>query len=90
MITRVGIEVSNFSSSNVPCINVVLPLSKNPVNKLSDPINLDSPIQIAILLYDVMGIKPVDDDKPRGTGEEILKKINNSFTEALWDLRRNH
>ena len=61
--------------------------AKNPGNKLSEPINLDSPTQIAILLYDVMKIKPVDTDKPRGTGEEILTKINNDFTQALLDYR---
>jgi DNA polymerase I-like protein with 3'-5' exonuclease and polymerase domains len=61
--------------------------TKFPTNKLSDPINLDSPTQIAILLYDVMGIKPVDKDSPRGTGVEILKKINNAFTTALVEYR---
>ena len=43
--------------------------------KLSTPINIGSPIQIAILLYDVLKIQSVDKKSPRGTGEEILAKI---------------
>ena len=60
---------------------------KNPNNKLSEPINFDSPTQIAILLYDIMGIDSVDDKSPRGTGEEILTKIDNDFTKALLEYR---
>lgn len=55
--------------------------------KLNDPINIGSPNQIAILLYDILGIKPVDDKKPRGTGEEILSKIDHPVTEAILDYR---
>jgi DNA polymerase I-like protein with 3'-5' exonuclease and polymerase domains len=61
--------------------------TKFPSNKLSDPINLDSPTQIAILLYDIMGIKPVDKDSPRGTGVAVLTKVNNAFTKALLEYR---
>ena len=60
---------------------------KNPNCKLSDPINLGSPTQIAIVLYDVMGVKSVDKDSPRGTGEKILTKIDNAFTKALLEYR---
>lgn len=44
-------------------------------DKLDNPINMGSPTQLAILLYDIIGIKSVDDKKPRGTGEDILSKI---------------
>lgn len=60
---------------------------KNVSNKLSDPINLDSPTQIAIVLYDIMKVGIVDKDTPRGTGEKILVKINNDFTQALLEYR---
>ena len=60
---------------------------KNPNHKLSEPINLDSPTQIAILLYDVMKVKPVDTEKPRSTGVDVLTKINSDFTNALLDYR---
>lgn len=60
---------------------------KNPNNKLSDPINVDSPTQIAILLYDILGVKVVDDKSPRGTGEKILSKIDNDITNAILNYR---
>ena len=56
-------------------------------SKLSDPINLDSPTQIAIILYDIMKVSVVDKEHPRGTGEKILLKINNDFTSALLEYR---
>ena len=61
--------------------------AKNPGHKLSEPINLDSPQQIAILLYDIMKVGVVDEKSPRGTGEAILKQIDNSFTNALLEYR---
>lgn len=60
---------------------------KNPKHKLSDPINIGSPTQVAILLYDIMKVKPVDSNNPRGTGEEILIKIDNDVTKAILEYR---
>lgn len=60
---------------------------KNPGHKLSDPINLDSPTQIAILLYDIMNVGVIDEKSPRGTGEKILTQIDNSFTKLLLEYR---
>lgn len=60
---------------------------KNPGHKLSDPINLDSPTQISILLYDIMNVGVIDEKAPRGTGEKILQQIDNSFTKALLEYR---
>lgn len=48
---------------------------KHPDCKLEVPINIASPTQIAVLLYDVLHVESVDTKKPRGTGEDILKKI---------------
>ena len=47
--------------------------SKN--EQLTTPINLSSPTQLAILLYDVLKVKPVSTKTPRGTGSDILEKI---------------
>lgn len=41
--------------------------------KLSDPINLNSPTQLAIVFYDGMRLPVVDKQKPRGTGIDILE-----------------
>ena len=47
--------------------------SKN--EQLTDPPNLDSPLQLSILLYDVLKLPQVDKKTPRGTGEDIIKKL---------------
>ena len=41
-------------------------------SKLSDPISLSSPTQLAILFYDILGLTSPDKKSPRGTGEDIL------------------
>lgn len=43
--------------------------------KLSDPINISSPTQIAILLYDILKLKSPDKKMPRGTGESIIVSL---------------
>lgn len=60
---------------------------KNPNNKLDDPINISSPTQIAILLYDILKVEPPDPKSPRGTGEAILQKIDNPIAKAILDYR---
>lgn len=55
--------------------------------KLSDPVNLDSPTQLAILLYDVLKIPAVDPKSPRGTGVDILERIDHPIVSAIMDNR---
>lgn len=55
--------------------------------KLSEPIALNSPTQIAILLYDIIKLQPIDIKKPRGTGEDILQKIDIPLTKKLLEYR---
>lgn len=52
--------------------------------QLDNPVNLSSPKQVAIVLYDIMKIKPIDGRK---VGEEVLEKINIPFTKALLAYR---
>lgn len=59
----------------------------NPNHKLSEPIGLGSPTQVAILLYDILGLKSPDKEKPRGTGEEILLQLDTPIAKALLDYR---
>lgn len=47
--------------------------SKN--EQLEWPINLESPTQLAILLYDVLKSPMIDKAKPRGTGEDIIEQM---------------
>lgn len=60
---------------------------KHPDVTLDDPISIGSPSQLAILLYDILKLPPVDKRKPRGTGEEILSKIDNPICKAVLDYR---
>ena len=62
-------------------------LGKSKSEQLEDPINLGSPSQLAILLYDVLKVKPVDKKKPRGTGEDILSKIDLPFCKLMLKRR---
>ena len=50
-------------------------LGKSKNEQLTDPINLGSPTQLAILFYDVLNAPQVDKKQPRATGEEALKAI---------------
>ena len=60
---------------------------RNINHKLDDPINIGSPAQIAILLYDILKIEPPDSKSPRGTGEKILQAIDNPIAKAVLDYR---
>ena len=54
-------------------------IGKAKVEQLSDPINLASPSQLAILFYDILKISPVSKKSPRGTGEEELTAIAEKY-----------
>lgn len=56
-------------------------------NKLEYPINITSASQIAIMLYDVLKIEPPDKKSPRGTGEDILEKIDHPIAKAILEYR---
>lgn len=62
-------------------------MMKNPNHKLSDPISVSSPTQLAILFYDILKIEPPDPNNPRGTGEDILNKIDNPICKAILEYR---
>ena len=61
---------------------------KHPDNKLSDPISLSSPTQLAILFYDILGLTSPDKNKPRGTGEDILKHFIQNNTTDIYSTYR--
>ena len=60
---------------------------KTPGCKLTEPVNLDSPTQLAILLYDVFKIPSVDKKQPRATGADILEQIDHPLVSAILDNR---
>lgn len=48
---------------------------KQKALQLSSPVNLDSPTQLAIILYDVLKVPVVNTKQPRSTGKDDLKEI---------------
>ena len=66
-------------------------MQKTPAEQIPENIrdvNLGSPLQLAIILYDVMKAKNgLSKKDERSTGEEALKNINNEFTNALLKYR---
>lgn len=60
---------------------------KSKSEQLSDPVNVASPTQLAILLYDILKIGVIDKKNPRGTGEDILEKINQPIAKLLLERR---
>lgn len=55
--------------------------------KLDNPINIASSTQIAILLYDILGVESQDIKNPRGTGVDILSKIDNDICKIILEYR---
>ena len=64
---------------------------EHPNHKLSDPISLRSPMQLAVLFYDILGLKSPNKKSPRGTGEDILKHFaqgkEKNLCEAILGIR---
>ena len=59
-----------------------------PNHKLSNPISLGSPTQVAIILYDVLKLKPKTlKDLGRKTGEDVLLLIDHEFPKLLLKYR---
>lgn len=59
---------------------------KSKSEQLTDPINLASPTQLAILFYDILKAPIVDKKQPRATGEEALQAIKEKLNLSLCDL----
>ena len=59
---------------------------KSKLEQLSDPISLDSPTQLAILLYDILKVPQVSKTSPRGTGVNELPLIAEKTKLPLCDL----
>lgn len=62
-------------------------LGKCKSEQLKSPPMLSSPTQFAILLYDVFKTPVIDKKSPRGTGEDILLKIDNPLCKLVLKQR---
>lgn len=56
------------------------------VGKLDNPYNINSDVQLKILLYDILKT-PVPEGYSRSTDKAVLKAIKSDFTKALLDYR---
>jgi DNA polymerase I-like protein with 3'-5' exonuclease and polymerase domains len=62
-------------------------MKENPGHKLQNPINLNSPLQVAELFYDVIGLKNGQKRDPRGTGEKCIEGIDHPAAKTLLEYR---
>lgn len=62
-------------------------VATHPMTKLSNPINIASPAQLAELFYDILQIEPPDKRNPRGTGVEILEAMKHPLCNLILDYR---
>lgn len=60
---------------------------KNPRNNFKLPLNPNSPQQVAMLLYDVIGVTSPNARKPRSTGKEELAAIQEPICEAILEYK---
>jgi len=84
---RLTDEANFHTKSDKPDKNGEYKLKKSKSEQLKSPPELTSPSQFAILLYDVLKIPPIDKDNPRGTGEDIIKKIDNPLCALVLEQR---
>ena len=61
-------------------------VGKALIEQLGDPINLGSPVQLAILFYDILECPTVNKKSPRATGKEELEAIADKTDNALCKL----
>lgn len=78
-------EFYQICSEYEPLINAYK--MKNANHKLDTPINIGSPTQLAVLLYDILKVESVDRKSPGGTGEPILSKMDNPIAKAVLNYR---
>lgn len=62
----------------------------HPETKLKQPINIGSASQLAILFYDVLGVKPFKDKKARAMDEDVMDMLSKTYPLAakITDYRK--
>lgn len=80
-------EANFHPQSKKPDKNGEFKLLKSKNEQLQNPVSITSPVQLAILLYDVLKVGEIDSKNPRGTGEDILQKINLPLCNLILEKR---
>lgn len=76
---RLTPEANKQELGKKPLKDGTFKLQKSKNQLLDTPVNVASPAQLAILLYDILQVGVVDKKTPRGTGEEILEKLKDKI-----------
>ena len=84
---RLTSEANYKPRSSKPNKNGEYTLQKSKNEQLQDPVAITSPTQLAILLYDILKVGEIDKKTPRGTGEDILQKINLPICNLILEKR---
>lgn len=61
---------------------------KKKYEQLTNPINLSSSTQMAIVFYDILGVKPINKKKPRSTDKATLDEIADNYDIPLAKLKK--
>ena len=85
---KIQIEVDKYHDDiirfkNSPEASTIRKPPKTLGEQIEDPINLSSPQQLSILIYDVLKLKSVSTKSPYGTGEEVLLKLVEKYPEFI-------
>ena len=80
-------SLDRFYSSLEPYADKIAKYRSVNPNKLDDPIKISSSTQMAILLYDIMGLESPDTNKPRGTGEDIISQFDTEVASCILEYR---
>lgn len=75
-----------LSDEEATSIGLAAKEQKSKSEQLTDPINLASPTQLAILFYDILKAPAVDRRSPRATGEAALKEIAKKIDSPICKL----
>ena len=62
-------------------------VNNHPDTKLENPVNINSPVQIAELFYDVLKVPPVSKKDPKGTGKDILKAMGHPLCAPILEYK---
>ena len=84
---RMSPEANHHPISTKPNKKGEYKQQKSKNEQLNDPPQLTSPTQFAILLYDVLKVPMIDKKTPRGTGEDILAKIDLPLCKLVLEKR---
>lgn len=74
-------ELTNYQDQINAYVNT------HPDTKLENPVNINSPVQLQELFYDVLKMPVISKKDPRGTGKDILKAMGHPLCKPILDYK---